>query len=209
MNINLVSIVFHCIYGLMVMINSNRIDASLNDVLRNQGETETIGIGYVQNGDGNIDQNQRNESIDDGKRTTKYSTIRLPEWRINEKIRRKFLTIQQTLDCHERSFTFKAIQTDPKTGLQCRDYIKLLSCWGRCNSGEISDYRFPYKRSFHYVCIHNFIERKAFKLTDCDPGAPEHLQWYRTVVAKSCVCRQCESSMANCESASIDLNYIE
>lgn len=119
------------------MINSNRIDASLNDVLRNQGETETIGIGYVQNGDGNIDQNQRNESIDDGKRTTKYSTIRLPEWRINEKIRRKFLTIQQTLDCHERSFTFKAIQTDPKTGLQCRDYIKLLSCWGRCNSGEV------------------------------------------------------------------------
>ncbi|OTF76583.1 hypothetical protein BLA29_006308 [Euroglyphus maynei] len=131
------------------------------------------------------------------------------EWtRINEKIRRKYLTVQQTLDCHERSFTFKAVRTDPVTGLQCRDYIRLLSCWGRCSSGEIADYRFPYKRSFHNVCIHDVVEKRLFELTDCDRGAPEYLRSYEAVVAKSCVCRRCETSMVNCESASIDLDYM-
>nr|XP_027199810.1 thyrostimulin beta-5 subunit-like [Dermatophagoides pteronyssinus] len=130
------------------------------------------------------------------------------EWRINEKIRRKFLTVQRTLDCHERSFTFKAVRTDPETGLQCRDYIRLLSCWGRCSSGEISDYRFPYKRSFHNVCIHDLVEKRRYELTDCDPGAPESLRSYEAMVARRCVCRRCETSSINCESSSIDLDYI-
>ncbi|XP_046917196.2 glycoprotein hormone beta 5 [Dermatophagoides farinae] len=139
---------------------------------------------------------------------TSNNNNNIKERRINEKIRRKYLTVQRTLDCHERSFTFKAVQTDPVTGLQCRDYIRLLSCWGRCNSGEISDYRFPYKRSFHNVCIHDVVEKRLFELTDCDAGAPEYLRSYETVVAKSCVCRRCETSMVNCESASIDLDYM-
>nr|XP_046917196.1 thyrostimulin beta-5 subunit-like [Dermatophagoides farinae] len=140
--------------------------------------------------------------------TSNNNNNNIKERRINEKIRRKYLTVQRTLDCHERSFTFKAVQTDPVTGLQCRDYIRLLSCWGRCNSGEISDYRFPYKRSFHNVCIHDVVEKRLFELTDCDAGAPEYLRSYETVVAKSCVCRRCETSMVNCESASIDLDYM-
>lgn len=42
-----------------------------------------------------------------------------------------------TLECHRREYTFKATNSD-SSGKQCWEYITVLSCWGRCDSGEVS-----------------------------------------------------------------------
>lgn len=42
-----------------------------------------------------------------------------------------------TLECHRREYTFKATRTD-LSGRQCWEYITVMSCWGRCDSGEVS-----------------------------------------------------------------------
>ncbi len=41
-----------------------------------------------------------------------------------------------TLECHRREYTFKATRTD-LSGRQCWEYITVMSCWGRCDSGEV------------------------------------------------------------------------
>ena len=43
---------------------------------------------------------------------------------------------RQTLECHRREYTFKATRTD-SFGRQCWEYITVMSCWGRCDSGEV------------------------------------------------------------------------
>ncbi|GIY35226.1 thyrostimulin beta-5 subunit [Caerostris darwini] len=43
---------------------------------------------------------------------------------------------ENTLDCHRREFTFKASQTD-ENGLQCWGVVTAMSCWGRCDTGEV------------------------------------------------------------------------
>ena len=43
---------------------------------------------------------------------------------------------RQTLECHRREYTFKATRTD-SSGRQCWEYITAMSCWGRCDSGEV------------------------------------------------------------------------
>lgn len=44
---------------------------------------------------------------------------------------------RSTLSCHRREYTFKAIQTD-SMGRSCYQYITAMTCWGRCDSGEVS-----------------------------------------------------------------------
>ncbi|KAJ6217348.1 hypothetical protein RDWZM_008505 [Blomia tropicalis] len=107
---------------------------------------------------------------------------------------------KSTLECHRREYTYMAVKSDKETGKRCTGFITVESCWGRCNSGEITDYHFPYKKSYHYVCMHGEQKKSMFELNDCDPDAPRYLRYYEAVVAKTCVCRMCETSQANCES---------
>ncbi len=51
------------------------------------------------------------------------------------------ISSKQTLECHRREYTFKATRSDP-TGRQCWDYITAMSCWGRCDSGEVCFYKY-------------------------------------------------------------------
>lgn len=42
-----------------------------------------------------------------------------------------------TIECHRREFTYRAVNTD-ENGRQCWDVVTAMSCWGRCDTGEVS-----------------------------------------------------------------------
>lgn len=64
---------------------------------------------------------------------------------------------------------------------------------------QVSDWRFPYKRSHHPVCIHGGRVLTEFVLRDCDPGALPGTELYAFPQATSCKCHACKSSEASCE----------
>ncbi|KAK9737826.1 hypothetical protein QE152_g10395 [Popillia japonica] len=47
-----------------------------------------------------------------------------------------------TLECHRRIYTYQVSQSDAN-GRQCWDTLSVWACWGRCDSNEIADWRFP------------------------------------------------------------------
>ncbi|XP_025419976.1 thyrostimulin beta-5 subunit [Sipha flava] len=102
------------------------------------------------------------------------------------------------LDCTRKLYTFQVSNTDVN-GRVCSDEIQVMSCWGRCDSNEVSDWRFPYKRSHHPVCIHGGRELTQFVLRDCDDGAEPGTELYVFPQATSCKCHACKSSEASCE----------
>lgn len=55
---------------------------------------------------------------------------------------------ESTIECHRREFTFRAMQTD-ENGKQCWDLVTAMSCWGRCDSGEV---RLIFSTSNYYKC---------------------------------------------------------
>ncbi|XP_076315566.1 thyrostimulin beta-5 subunit-like [Tachypleus tridentatus] len=106
---------------------------------------------------------------------------------------------ESTLACHKREYTFKATRTD-SNGHQCWDYLNTMSCWGRCDSGEIADWRFPYKKAYHPVCMHSKKQQRKVKLKHCDKLAETQLAEYVYYEALTCGCQLCRSSSSSCES---------
>lgn len=64
---------------------------------------------------------------------------------------------------------------------------------------QIADWRFPYKQTFHPVCILDRKRIRRIRLKHCDPDAPPELRYYQYVEALSCSCQPCQSSIASCE----------
>uniref|UniRef100_A0A182MA44 Glycoprotein hormone subunit beta domain-containing protein n=1 Tax=Anopheles culicifacies TaxID=139723 RepID=A0A182MA44_9DIPT len=93
------------------------------------------------------------------------------------------------LGCHKRLFTYRVSQTDSK-GRECWDHVSVLSCWGRCDSNEISDWRFPYKRSHHPVCVHAGRTKAVALLRHCHPDADLAARQYEYMEPKSCNCQR-------------------
>ncbi|XP_067120017.1 glycoprotein hormone beta-5-like [Centruroides vittatus] len=102
------------------------------------------------------------------------------------------------LGCHPRSYTYMAKRTD-EFGRKCWDDITTIACWGRCDTAEIAHWKFPYKISFHRVCIHDKVKLKQTTLQFCDPGVDPSLRIYRYLEAKSCSCKVCRSETTSCE----------
>ncbi|XP_065081826.1 thyrostimulin beta-5 subunit [Ochlerotatus camptorhynchus] len=104
------------------------------------------------------------------------------------------------LGCHKRVFTYRVSQADSK-GRECWDHVSVWSCHGRCDSNEISDWRFPYKRSHHPVCMHAGRTRSVATLRHCHPDADPEAKLYEYMEPKSCTC-QCSSSGSSRNSSS-------
>ncbi|XP_017469433.1 PREDICTED: glycoprotein hormone beta-5 [Rhagoletis zephyria] len=102
------------------------------------------------------------------------------------------------LGCHQRLYTYRITQADAQ-GRECWDYVSVRSCWGRCDSSEISDWRFPYKRSFHPVCVHATRQPAVALLRNCHPEASEEARRYEYMEAGSCHCHTCSSLDTSCE----------
>ncbi|CAH1375612.1 hypothetical protein MTP99_017022 [Tenebrio molitor] len=103
-----------------------------------------------------------------------------------------------TIECHRRMYTYRVTQTDDN-GKQCWDTLSVMACWGRCDSNEISDWRFPYKKSNHPVCVHYGRNRSVVTLRHCEEGADPTTARYEYLEAAGCKCQQCSSSDTSCE----------
>ncbi|KAF4528202.1 hypothetical protein B566_EDAN014027 [Ephemera danica] len=108
------------------------------------------------------------------------------------------IDMASTLECHRRLYTYKVQQADA-AGHLCWDDVHVWSCWGRCDSNEISDWRFPFKRSFHPVCMHEDRLPRTVLLKNCATGASPGTELYTVLEAASCRCAVCKSSEASCE----------
>lgn len=102
------------------------------------------------------------------------------------------------LGCHRRMHTYRVSQTD-KNNRECWDFVSVAVCWGRCDSGEISDWKFPFKRSYHPVCVHAARQPTVTILRNCHPEVDEITKRYEYLEAVSCHCHTCSSSDTNCE----------
>ncbi|CAG7838469.1 unnamed protein product [Allacma fusca] len=103
-----------------------------------------------------------------------------------------------TLDCHRRLYSYRVTKTD-SAGRTCWDQVNVRSCWGRCDSNEIPDWRFPYKRSHHPVCIYGSRHERTVTLRNCQPDVEPGTDKYTFQEAETCVCTACKSSEASCE----------
>ncbi|GFY70214.1 thyrostimulin beta-5 subunit [Trichonephila inaurata madagascariensis] len=108
-------------------------------------------------------------------------------------------SFKNVLQCLRREYTLKATQSDDY-GRRCWDVIRTTSCWGRCDSFEIPDWRFPYKISIHPVCMHDQKILRKVRLRHCDPpDTDDDLRIYEYYDAITCSCGVCNSSDTFCD----------
>lgn len=91
------------------------------------------------------------------------------------------------IGCQRRLYTYRVSQTD-SNGKECWDNVSVWSCWGRCDSSEISDWKFPFKKSNHPVCVHQQRAKTVAILRNCDVDATMEARRYEFMEAKSCHC---------------------
>ncbi|PVD25803.1 hypothetical protein C0Q70_13463 [Pomacea canaliculata] len=81
-----------------------------------------------------------------------------------------------TLGCHVRLYQFHAVKPDIITAngdiLTCQGDVTVNSCWGRCDSSEIGDFKMPFKISHHPVCTYTGQRERTVVLSDCE-GYPD------------------------------------
>ncbi|XP_050505057.1 thyrostimulin beta-5 subunit-like [Diabrotica virgifera virgifera] len=106
-----------------------------------------------------------------------------------------------TLKCHKKQYTYMVTQSD-ENGKQCWDKISVTACWGRCDSNEISDWRFPFKKSNHPVCVHFGRTKMFVTLRYCEDGVREGTDYYEYLDATECKCQMCTSNDTSCEGLS-------
>ncbi|XP_055945858.1 thyrostimulin beta-5 subunit-like [Argiope bruennichi] len=110
-----------------------------------------------------------------------------------------YSTFKNVLQCLRREYTLRASRSDD-FGRRCWDVIRTTSCWGRCDSFEIPDWRFPYKISIHPVCMHDQKILRKVRLRHCDPpDTDDELRIYEYYDAATCSCGVCNSSDTFCD----------
>lgn len=67
--------------------------------------------------------------------------------------------------------------------------MSVWSCFGRCDSNEISDWKFPYKRSYHPVCVFAGRSKAVAMLRNCHPQASPETRRYEYMEATGCHCQ--------------------
>lgn len=98
----------------------------------------------------------------------------------------------------DRKLCENLTESDDK-GLSCWDTIEVKGCWGRCDSKEISDWKFPFKKSHHPVCIPAGRTKAHVMLKNCDADAGDDAKKYDYTEPTSCICQVCTSSDTSCE----------
>ncbi|KAK7103950.1 thyrostimulin beta-5 subunit-like [Littorina saxatilis] len=106
-----------------------------------------------------------------------------------------------TLQCHVRSYSFRAtkppIVNENGDLVTCEGEVHVNSCWGRCDSSEIGDFKMPFKVSRHPVCTYTGRVVRTVTLSECQgyPGDPT----IEVFDAAGCACRLCDSDFTSCE----------
>ncbi|KAJ8721629.1 hypothetical protein PYW07_002404 [Mythimna separata] len=92
------------------------------------------------------------------------------------------------LPCKLRVHLARAEQTD-EFGRKCWDMVKVPSCGGRCDSSEIADWEFPFKKSHHPVCVFGGRRPLVVRLRHCDPGVSSGTDVFHYIAAEDCRCK--------------------
>ncbi|PZC85113.1 hypothetical protein B5X24_HaOG202877 [Helicoverpa armigera] len=100
--------------------------------------------------------------------------------------------------CKLRVYLARAEQTD-ENGLKCWDTVKVPACGGRCDSREISDWEFPFKKSHHPVCLYGSRRPLMVRLRHCDAGVATGTDVFHYIAAEECRCKVCSSEYTSCE----------
>ncbi|XP_059049648.1 thyrostimulin beta-5 subunit-like [Achroia grisella] len=100
--------------------------------------------------------------------------------------------------CTKRVSLARAEQTDDK-GRRCWDRVKVHSCGGRCDSREISDWEFPFKKSHHPVCVYGTRRPVMVRLRNCDADVVPGTENFHYIAADDCRCKVCSSHHTSCE----------
>ncbi|CAB3223827.1 unnamed protein product [Arctia plantaginis] len=100
--------------------------------------------------------------------------------------------------CKLRVYLARAEQLDDN-GLRCWDTVKMPVCGGRCDTNEISDWEFPFKKSHHPVCAYGTRRPLTARLRHCDHGAVPGTELFHFVAADDCRCKVCSSQFTSCE----------
>ncbi|XP_072939024.1 thyrostimulin beta-5 subunit-like [Epargyreus clarus] len=100
--------------------------------------------------------------------------------------------------CSKLVHLARAEQSD-ENGLKCWDAVKVPTCGGRCDSSEIADWEFPFKKSHHPVCMFGSRRLLSVRLRHCDPGVVPGTELFHFVAADDCRCRVCSSHHTSCE----------
>lgn len=104
--------------------------------------------------------------------------------------------------CEKTPYKFSVEQVD-ENGYRCQGLITVNACYGRCQSKEIADWKFPYKRAHHPVCVTSSgVVQKVETLENCDPEASLEARRYEYSEPIDCVCKMCTSINTSCESPS-------
>lgn len=112
------------------------------------------------------------------------------------RVTREILSFNQQFS---RCNIFSSTESDAK-GNSCYDTISITACWGRCDSKEASDWKFPFKKSHHPVCMHSGRVRTSVMLRNCDPDAGLEARKYDYMEPVGCSCQTCSSADTWCES---------
>ncbi|KAK3093509.1 hypothetical protein FSP39_016608 [Pinctada imbricata] len=110
------------------------------------------------------------------------------------------LNLEEMTNCYVRDYRFQASKPFvTKSGyvLPCSDVITVKSCWGRCDSSEIADYKIPFKISNHPVCTYSGAKKRIVRLQNCHPLHPD--PYYVIYDASKCACRTCNPEYISCE----------
>lgn len=79
-------------------------------------------------------------------------------------------------------------------------YHSCLTCWNLVVPVlQIADWKFPYKRSHHPVCLHESTIEGTAILQNCDPDVAPGTEVHVYTEAAVCSCSLCKSSEASCE----------
>lgn len=102
--------------------------------------------------------------------------------------------------CEKLPYTFNVEQFDDK-GYRCQGSITVNACYGRCQSKEIADWKFPFKRAHHPVCMTSTgVAKVVTMLPNCDLEASMEARRYEYSEPLDCVCKMCTSINTSCES---------
>lgn len=104
-----------------------------------------------------------------------------------------------TLACHESHYEYiynNTLISPTGTVYHCMGPVRVLSCWGRCDSQEVPDYRMPYTVPNHPVCTFSTRRTARVRLAYCHPDHPN--PEVEVVEAGGCACMPCSSTDTSC-----------
>nr|QUP51997.1 glycoprotein beta-5 [Urechis unicinctus] len=102
--------------------------------------------------------------------------------------------------CAIHSYTYKVtrdyLNTSTGQVIECWGSVTVRVCAGRCETGEIADYRAPFKISSHQVCRYAGESTRMVRLQHCPPDHPDPYTF--VIDARACECSTCNSAHTYC-----------